>query len=143
MNFLERAQPLLERSFSVIPLRPGAKDTLPGIGAKNRSRDIVQVREWAEQYPDANVAIVADEGVAILESDDFEQLAQTIKLSTGETLPITLTACGSSPNRPHLFFKHTEKSRQVGCIALPGLFEARFVNQYVVGPGSVHPDGSL
>jgi len=68
MNFLERAQPLLERSFSVIPLRPGAKDTLPGIGAKNRSRDIVQVREWAEQYPDANVAIVADEGVAILES---------------------------------------------------------------------------
>ena len=142
MNFLERAQPLLERSFSVIPLRPGAKDTLPGIGAKNRSRDIVQVREWAEQYPDANVAIVADEEVAILESDDFERLAQTIKLSTGETLPITLTACGSSPNRPHLFFKHTEKSRKVGCIALPGLFEARFVNQYVVGPGSVHPNGS-
>jgi len=143
MNFLEKAQPLLERGFSVIPLRPGAKDTLPGIGAKSRTRDIVHVREWAEQYPDANVAIVADEEVAILESDDFERLAQTIKLSTGETLPITLTACGSSPNRPHLFFKHTEKSRKVGCIALPGLFEARFVNQYVVGPGSVHPDGSL
>src|SRR6185312_3338861 len=52
-----------------------------------------------------------------------------------------LAACGSSPDRPHFFFRPTEKSKNVGCLRLPGVFEARFVNQYVVGPGSLHPEG--
>jgi hypothetical protein len=142
-TFVERATALIERGFSVIPLAPGSKTPyLLGPGATSRSRNPQQIQAWAEKYPDANVAIVADEKIAILESDDFERLSQTIKLGTGENFPVTLAACGSSPNRPHLFFKHTAASRNVGCIAVPGLFEARFTNQYVVGPGSIHPDGS-
>lgn len=139
--FLDRALPLLARGLSIIPITP--REKTPIVGAKQRTQDVGTVEQWATQWPDANVAICADNDVCILESDDLPQLSQLIKNGTGRDLPVTLTACGSSENRPHFFFKHSQKSRNVGCLAAPGLFEARFSNQYVVGPGSIHPNGSV
>ena len=139
MNFLDRALPLIERGFSVIPLKPAAKDTLPGIGAKSRSRDPQQIQAWAEKFPTANVAIVADENFGILESDDYARFSELLKQSTGATIPKTLMACGSSENRPHLFFRLVANPEN---LVMPGLFELRAVNQYVVGAQSQHPNGS-
>jgi hypothetical protein len=141
--FLDRALPLLARGFSVIPITPGQKNTLPGIGALSRTRDVDTVQGWATKFPDANVAIVADQDICILESDDFGQLKQLVKNGTGKDIPETLMSCGSSPDRPHLFFRHNAKnSKNVGCLAVPGLFECRFSNQYVAAAGSIHPNGS-
>ena len=85
MNFLERALPLLERGFSLIPLEIPALitdprrgkvplDELPGKrpatglvpqGAKNRTRDRGTIEAWAERLPNANVGVCADENFLI------------------------------------------------------------------------------
>jgi len=138
MNFLDRALPLIARNFSIIPLGANSKAPQKGIGAKQRStgkKDFQQIESWAQRFPDANVGLVADERFCILESDDYARLAELIRNGTGEEIPETMRS-GRDPNRPHLIFRHSNKSRTIGCPALPGIFECRFTNQYVVGPGS-------
>lgn len=142
-TFQDRAVELLGRGFSLIPLQPSGKAPIHGIGAKSKTKDPAVIQSWAEQFPEANVGVVADNDICIVESDDLGALRTIVKNSTGKDLPQTLSACGSSENRPHFFFKHTEKSRNIGCLQVPGLFEARFVNQYVVAPGSIHPNGAV
>jgi hypothetical protein len=143
MAFLQIAAPLIERGFSVIPIEKGGKRPVPGLGALSRTRDLPVLSAWAEQWPDANVGICADEDTVILETDDWEQFKTLVENGAGRHLSqgLTLMSCGSSENRPHLFFRRTEKATHVGNLVVPGLFEARFNNQYVVGPGSVHPGG--
>lgn len=147
-SFLEIAKPLLKDGFSIIPIEPNGKRPIPGIGAKSRLKlqtsDDVQILDlWAKNYPEANVAIVADENIVILESDDYTALQNALIAGTGKSFPQTRAACGSSANRPHFFFKRTEKATNVGNLAVPGIFEARFSNQYVVAPGSTHPSGAV
>lgn len=141
-DFLQIAAPLIERGFSVIPIEKGGKRPVPGLGALSRTGDLAVVNAWAAQWPDANVAICADENIIILETDDFERLRAVVKNGTGQDIPLTLMSCGSSENRPHLFFKRTERATNVGNLVVPGLFEFRCNNQYVVGPGSTHPSGA-
>jgi hypothetical protein len=141
VTFYEIAAPLTSR-FSIIPIQPGKKVPFPTAGPTKATRDGAQITAWAEQFPDANVAIVADKEICILETDNLEQLRAAIKNGTGRDIPETLMACASSENRPHLYFKQTEKSRNVGNLQVPGLFEARWSNLYCVAPGSLHPDGS-
>jgi len=142
-NFLQIATDLVNRGFSVIPIEPRGKRPVFKLGGvTNRTRDLKVVQVWSEVEPDANVAICADEDTVILETDDYGQLEALMINGAAHTMPTTLTACGSSENRPHLFFKRTEKATNVGNLVVPGLFEARFNNQYVVGPGSTHPSGA-
>ena len=144
MNFLDRALPLIGRNFSIIPLGANSKAPQKGIGAKQRStgnKGFQQIESWAQRFPDANVGLVADERFCILESDDYARLAELIRNGTGEEIPETMRS-GRDPNRPHLIFRHSNKSRTIGCPALPGIFECRFTNQYVVAPGS-EVDGTL
>ena len=138
MNFIDRALPLLERGFSVIPLAEHGKSPV-GPGATSRSRDINVITQWSQLWPNANVGICADETITILESDDAARLRRLLREYDVE-LPETLTG-GASENRPHWFFKRTPACSE-DCVTVPGLFEFRNRNQYVVGPGSVHPSGA-
>lgn len=145
MTFVESAADLIKRGFSVIPIEPRGKRPLSGWGVTKRSRN---VGDFAEVPADCNVAICADENVIILETDDAARLALALFgtksfLTVPILLYLTRAACGSSENRPHFFFKRTEKANNVGNLVVPGLFEARFNNQYVVAPGSVHPSGAV
>lgn len=138
-DFLQIATDLTNRGFSVIPIEPRGKRPLAGWGVTRRLRN----SSFIDVPTDCNVGICADENIVILETDDLERLNTAIRQGAGHPLPATLTACGSSENRPHFFFKRTEKATNVGNLVLPGLFEARFSNQYVVGVGSVHPSGAI
>jgi putative DNA primase/helicase len=138
-DFLSRATALVDRGFSTIPLQPRGKSPL-GPGAHSRTRDLDQIKEWAAVYPvDANAAIVADDNITILESDDLAKF-KSLLAKCGVTLPETLTG-GASENRPHMYFKRTEACGD-SCITVPGVFEFRNAGQYVVGSGSVHPSGA-
>lgn len=137
-DFLSRATALVDRGFSVIPLAPRAKGPV-GPGARSRTRDAEVVKAWAEMWPDANVGICADENITILESDDAARFRETLK-NMGVELPETMTG-GASENRPHWFLKRTAECGE-DCITVPTLFEFRNRNQYVVGPGSIHPSGA-
>jgi hypothetical protein len=136
-NFLERATNLVSRGFSVIPLTERGKSPI-AVGATGRSRDINILNAWAQAYPQGNVGICADENITILESDDASRLRE-ILAAQGVQIPETLTG-GASENRPHWFYKRTPSCGN-NCITVPGLFEFRNSNQYVVGPGSIHPSG--
>jgi putative DNA primase/helicase len=137
-NFLSRATALIDRGFSVIPITPRGKNPA-GPGATGRTRDLDLVKNWAAIWPDANVAICADDEITILESDDAARFLGLLE-KMGVTLPETMTG-GANENRPHWFFKRTPECGE-DCITVPGLFEFRNGNQYVVGPGSIHPSGA-
>jgi hypothetical protein len=137
-NFLERATKLVDRGFSVIPITPHAKNTLANTGAKSRTRNLDTIKVWANMWPDANAAVCADENITILESDDAPRF-RGILAEMGVTLPETLTG-GSRENRPHWFYKRTAACGD-DCLEVPGVFEFRNFNQYVVGPGSIYPEG--
>jgi hypothetical protein len=143
VNFAQAAADLIGRGFSIIPIEPQGKRPVRGLGATNRTRDLAVAEGWARQYPGANIAVCADDNIVLLETDDYERFSQTVKNGTGESFPLTLMACGSSEGRPHFFFKRTEKSTNVGNLVVPGLFEARFNNQYLVAVPSVHPSGAV
>ncbi len=139
MTFRSRALPLISLGFSVIPLAPNGKSPV-GPGATGRSRDLATIDAWAAQWPTANVGICADENITILESDDAARLRGVLD-QQGVALPLTLTG-GASENRPHWFYRRTPACGDE-CITVPGLFEFRNKNQYVVGPGSIHPSGAV
>ena len=137
-NFVTRATALVDRGFSVIPIAPRDKHPAgPGATARTREPRILNI--WAEQWPDANVGICADENITILESDDAPRLRSILE-DMGVTLPETFTG-GAREARPHWFYKRTAACGD-RCLSVPGLFEFRNRNQYVVGPGSIHPNGS-
>src|SRR5215467_8950394 len=69
-NFADRAQPLMIRGFSVIPLESRGKKPVPGFGARSRTRDAANVLDWCQKWPDANVGVCADENYVILDIDD-------------------------------------------------------------------------
>jgi hypothetical protein len=138
-NFLDRDNALLERGFSVIPIAPRDKKPVPGLGANSRTQNLDVVAAWANMWPDANAGVCADDNITILESDDAARFRKILS-EMGVALPVTLTG-GASPNRPHWFYKRTPACGE-SCVTVPGLFEFRNVNQYVVGPGSIHPNGS-
>lgn len=138
VSFRDIALALVQRGFSVIPIAPRGKAPI-GPGAKNATQDVNLVEHWSTLWPEANVGICADERITILESDDAARLKSLLS-DFGVVLPITLTG-GASENRPHWFYKRTPECGD-SCITVPGLFEFRNVNQYVVGPGSVHPSGA-
>jgi len=160
VNFLQIATEAVSRGFAVIPLQQGAKDPdfklvpkIDGItgtgGAARRTRDLNLIAEWAAVAPHANVGVCSDEHITILESDSeiqFRQLVRDVSrtmLGESRELPATLTSQARS-GRPHFFYRATARTNSVeGAPGIQGLFEWRRYNQYVVGPGSLHPSGTL
>jgi hypothetical protein len=142
MSFQEIAAAALERSFSIIPLVPRGKEPLPGWGPTRKCRNWSDFGAVKGVTEDCNVGIVADENFLILETDDEGQLRQLVRNCTGRELPITLTS-QARPGRPHFYYRQTPRTLEVGNCTVAGLFELRAKNQYVVGPGSVHPSGAV
>jgi hypothetical protein len=138
---MERAKALLDRGFSLTVLQPRSKEPLlPFFGPRSRIRDLGQLAGVPE---DANLGVCADENFLVLESDNEAQLRLVLKNSRGVQIPPTFTS-RARDNRPHFYFRQT--ARTLGLeknLALPGLFELRCSNQYVVGPGSIHPKGPV
>lgn len=146
-SFHEIAAEALRRGFSIIPLGQASKDPI-GLGATSRTNDPATVAAWAEQYPAGNIGVCSDENVTILESDDDARfravVAEVSKALFGVSreLPATLTS-QARENRPHRFYRTTPATlKRQESPAVSGMFEWRNHNQYVVGPGSLHPSGA-
>ncbi len=129
MTFLDRAAPLLERGFSLIPLKPASKEPI-GPGATSKTRDAAIISEWSNRWPDANVAVCADENFCILDSDD----AAALEAKIGRISTYTVQ---SSAGKAHLYFR--KNGFDVRNLELGKLGSLRSVNYYVVGKGSIHP----
>jgi hypothetical protein len=135
--FAELALPILARGIAVVPVDPGAKRCLLPKWHEQATTDTGQIDVWATIFPNHNVGCVAkNDGVCIIDCD-IPGIPEFIENATGQKLPRTYTVRSAGRGLPHLYFKHTDKSRALGNRALPGKLDFKAHNSYVVGPGSV------
>src|SRR4051794_15370598 len=130
VNFLDRATPLIERGFSVLPLASRDKAPVPGLGATSATSNADIIEHWAAQYPDANVGIASDANFTLLETDDETRFRSLVRMTTGRELPETLQLGSGRPNRSCWVFKRSAVCGN-DCLELPSVFEFRNRNQYV------------
>jgi hypothetical protein len=145
MGFKEIAEPLARLGVPVTPVRAGTKRAFLPDFPTTATTDLNQIAEWNAQYPDCNAACVAraeDGGVWFFEVDSPEVIPRLEK-QTGQTLPDTFKV-RSRPGRGHFYFRQTKASMAMGNISQTYIigqdWSVRTNREYVVGPGSIHPD---
>jgi hypothetical protein len=137
-NFKEIVVHALHRGLTIHPLKPRDKNPWLKGWPDAASKDLKVVLDWATRFPTSNYGVAANDEFCILESDDLDHLKEIL----GEDIPSTYTV-QARPGRPHYYFKQTEASRAAGNLDLPGTFEFKQRNKYVVGEGSIHPKGPV
>jgi hypothetical protein len=145
MGFREIAEPLAKLGVPITPVRPGTKRAFLPDFPTTATTDLSQIDAWAALYPDHNAACVARAeigGVWFFEVDSAEVVPRLEK-QTGQTMPDTFKV-RSRPGRGHFYFRHTPASMQMGNISQTYVvgqdWSVRTNREYVVAPGSTHPD---
>jgi len=135
----------------ITPVRPGTKRAFLEDFPTTATTDLDQIYVWDQQFPNHNAACVArleDGGVWFFETDSPEVSTRIFK-DTGHDVSTELRTfkVRSRPGRGHFYFRHTPASRALGNISQSYVigqdWSARTDNQYVVAPGSMHPDTGL
>lgn len=128
-----------------MPLRAGTKKAFLPNWQDLATTDPAKIAEWNAQYPDANAGSVARAelgGVWFFEVDSPDVVTR-IKADTGQTIPNTYRV-RSRPGRGHFYFKQTPASIAMGNISQNFVkgndWSARVDREYVVSPGSIHPE---
>lgn len=154
-SFLERALPLIERGFRVLPLyepdarhpsgcschKAGctsvAKHPRCPNGVSEATDDELVVREWNQRWPRANVGVACGQGTVVIDIDPRHGGDETLYALEQEhgALPETWEVLTGGGGR-HIYFRGAAKP-YVG----EGV-EVRSDGQYVVGPGSLHASGN-
>jgi hypothetical protein len=145
MAFREIAEPLAKIGAPVTPVRAGTKRAFLPDFPTTATTDLDQIRAWDKLYSDCNVACVAraeDGGVWFFEVDSPDVVPRLEK-QTGQTMPNTFKV-RSRPGRGHFYFRQTRASMEMGNISQTYVmgqdWSVRINREYVVGPGSIHPD---
>lgn len=148
------------RGWLVIPLHsPTARDCSCGRaecespgkhpravhGLKDASRDPASVREWWNQWPDANIGIVTgpESGILVLDVDGKQGEQSLIEFERrGWHVPDTFTAQTGGGGQ-HIYFLWPESAdvRNSQSKIAPGL-DIRGRGGYVVAPPSLHASGA-
>jgi Bifunctional DNA primase/polymerase, N-terminal len=146
MSFLSIAEPFVALQIPVFPLAPGKKSPVTSDGCKDATLDPAKIAEWNAINPEYNVGIAALAGgeFCFLE---FDQLGiKSAAAEMGQPIPQTRMQKSGSDGG-HLIFRHTERSRELGNRRAnrdgQEWFSFRADNLYLVGAGSIHPNGNL
>ena len=148
--FERRANPMIERNQSVIPLMPGTKIAFLSNWQGLATRDVNTTKAWSEidydeHHGDFNAACVAHAvigGTWFFDADDLS-IIKRIENETGKKLPRTFTVA-SSPGKAHLYFNQSLVSIKMGNAQGKDAegkeaWSARVDDRYVASAGSVHP----
>lgn len=145
MGFKDIALPLIAKGVPITPVLPDSKRAFMPDWPTSATTDPQQILAWDSLYPNYNAASVATgkpDGVWFLEVDSLDALNR-LKTETGKEIPTTFRV-RSRPGRGHFYFKQTPASLAMGNISQSyvkgGDWSARVENQYVVSPGSIHPE---
>jgi hypothetical protein len=145
MGFKEIAEPLAKMGVPMTPVRAGTKRAFLPDFPTTATTDLAQITAWDAQYSDCNAACVARAevgGVWFMEVDSPDVVPRLEK-QTGQTIPNTFKV-RSRPGRGHFYFRHTPRSMQMGNISQTYVigqdWSVRTNREYVVAPGSIHPD---
>jgi hypothetical protein len=146
MSFVSIATPFVELGIPVFPLMPKTK--IPPAGFRfleEATMDPGKVASWNDENPDYNVALLANGEFCFLEFDVAKGMSAAAAEMEHE-IPLTRTQV-SGKGFSHHIFRHTERSRALGnrSVNLPEggeWFSFRAGNKYLVGAGSLHPNGN-
>jgi AAA domain/Bifunctional DNA primase/polymerase, N-terminal len=149
-TFRDLASALTSRGLSVVPIQPGTKVVHTELcpngaldAANGTPAGLLQIAIWDRACPAAGVGVVATpDTVFLLDFDDLSYVPPTIL----DDAFCVETGSG----KLHYYFRHFAETRSYGNKAIKGAKDAdggvheawsfRGRNQYVVGPGSIHPD---
>jgi hypothetical protein len=144
-TFKDIAEPLAKLGVPMTPVRPGTKHAFLLDFPTTATTDLAQIETWDKLYPDHNGACVAraeDGGVWFFEVDSKDVIPR-LERETGQTIPDTFKV-RSRPGRGHFYFRQTAASMAMGNIMQTYVvgqdWSVRTNREYVVGPGSIHPD---
>jgi P4 family phage/plasmid primase-like protien len=146
MNFFDRATPLWEKGWNVIPIPPEQKACTfkdwQLLSHQHRATK-EQLREWNEREPRLNVGVLAcPETICILDFDNLDAL-QKIQEETGVPAPQTFEVRSAGRGMPHLYFRQNYSTHWLRNCPGEG-FDFQYDRKYVVGPGSeVRVNGQL
>jgi putative DNA primase/helicase len=144
MSFLTIATPFINLGIPVFPLAPKTKIPIADIEwLTAATTDPAKVALWDAEDPSRNVALVSGDYCFL----EFDQLGiKSAAEEMGEQVPVTRTQ-KSGNGGAHFIFRATERSRKLGnrSANLNGheWFSFRAYNKYLVGSGSVHPNGNF
>lgn len=144
-SFRQIAEPLAKMGVPITPVRPGTKRAFLPDFPTTATTDLQQIYAWDKLYSDHNAACVArveDGGVWFFEVDSADVIPR-LERETGQKMPQTFRV-RSRPGRGHFYFRHNAASMQLGNISQTYVigqdWSVRTNREYVVGPGSLHPD---
>lgn len=148
MTFLEIATPLAKMGVPMTPVRPGTKKAFLPDFPTTATTDLIQLEEWNKLYSNHNAACVARlrEGEVWFWEVDAPEVLSRIQKDTGHDVQseIDTFRVRSRPGRGHFYFRHDSLSLSLGNISQGYVvgqdWSVRTDNQYVVAPGSIHPD---
>jgi len=145
MGFKAIAEPLAKMGVPMTPVRPGTKRAFLPDFPTTATTDLAQLTAWDALYSDCNAACVAraeESGVWFFEVDSADVIPR-LERQCGQVMPDTFRV-RSRPGRGHYYFGHTPASIAMGNISQTYVvgqdWSVRTNREYVVGPGSIHPD---
>lgn len=126
---LEReAVALAVNGFSVFPLRPGTKKPIAARRVHPASADPIEVADYWQSYPSANIGVQTGGGTIVIDSDpEAEKGGLTERLAIPDTMSVR------TPRGGRHFYLLAHSGSRVG--VRPGL-DVRGKGGYAVGPGS-------
>jgi len=131
--------------WAVFPLKPREKTPQTSNGFKDATKDLTQILQWWQRWPDANIGIAtgAISGFWVLDIDKdhggFETLDQLIKDYSG--LPRTVESLTGSGGNHMLFAMPDFDIRNNASSKLGTGLDIRGNGGYIVAPPSIHPCG--
>src|SRR5437879_5390123 len=132
VNLLPYAESCLRRGWKIFHLLPGRKEPATPHGFKDATNDPEQIRKWWTRNTAYNIGIsCGDSNLTVLDFDDDRAFGQYISQAS---LPETFTV--RTKRGIHKYFSGTTAS---GNMLVSG--QVKSTGGYVVGPGSIHPEG--
>lgn len=147
-RFRDIAEPLAQMGVPVTPVRPGTKRAFLPDFPTTATTDLDQIYVWDQQFPDHNAACVAraEEGGVFFWEVDAPEVLTRIQKETGHDVltEIDTFKVRSRPGRGHFYFRHTDATKSFANLSQSYVigqdWSARTNREYVVAPGSIHPD---
>ena len=147
-TFLERALPYAKLGIPVFPLMPCEKRPPASMASwpELATTDLAQIAAWNEENPDFNCALVALPGQFLILEFDVRGGMKAAAAEMEQPIPCTRVH-RSGKGFGHFIFRAIEHSDRLGNRQANRpdggeWFSFRVDRRYVVGPGSIHPNGN-
>lgn len=138
-SFHDRALRLAARGFRVFPLCRRQKRPLPGLKWKERATsDYQKVANWWTAHPESNIGVATGGQFFVVDIDSPAHWAELLVQNGGALPPCPAVRTGKGE---HLYFRMPDGFSIGNRAAVAGCFDVRGEGGYVVGAGSIHPDG--